>query len=145
MRYRKGSHCVYHTLYHIVLTPRYRRPILGKGVKSYLEKVLGKLDGLESDIEVIQSNVQRDHVHMVAMIPPRVSVASVVQYIKSQTGKRLRYRFSHVRRAITRGGGIWSRGYFVSTVGVDERTIRDYVEHQEHEDNGRLQLELGLR
>ena len=145
MRFRKSWHCVYLTEYHIVLTPRYRRPIFSKGVKQYLEKILRNLDNLDDDIEVLQANVQQDHVHMVLMIPPRLSVARVVQFIKSQTGKKLRKRFEYIRKAIRRGGGIWSRGYFVSTVGVNEKVIFDYVEHQEHDDKGRLELDFGLK
>lgn len=143
MRFRKGTHCVYRTEYHIVLTPRYRRRIFVTGVKEYLEKVLKHLDGMDDDIEVIRANVQLDHVHMVVMIPPRISVASVVQFVKSRTGKLLPERFPSIGKAI-RGGGIWSRGYCVSTIGLDERTIISYVEHQGREDCGAIQLDLGL-
>jgi putative transposase len=113
------------------------------GVKQYLEKVLKHLDGLDDDIEVIKANVQLDHVHMVIMIPPRVSVSSVVQFVKSQTGKLLPSRFPNIRKAI-RGGGMWSRGYCVSTTGLDEKMIMSYVDHQGREDCGAIQLDLGL-
>ncbi len=113
------------------------------GVKEYLEKVLKHLDGMDDDIEVIRANVQLDHVHMVVMIPPRISVASVVQFVKSRTGKLLPERFPSIGKAI-RGGGIWSRGYGVSTIGLDEKTIISYVEHQGREDCGAIQLDLGL-
>ena len=64
---------------------------------------------------------------------------NVVQFIKSQTGKRLREKFPYMARAITRGGGIWPRGYFVSTVGVDEHAILNYVKHQ---DKGQMTLDF---
>ena len=63
MRFRKSAHGVYNTQYHIVWTPRYRRRILGKGVREYLEEILKHMEGLEGDIEVRMVNVQIDHVH----------------------------------------------------------------------------------
>lgn len=144
MQFRKSAHCVYRTEYHIVLTPRYRRRIFSGGIKQYLEKVLKQLNGLESDIEVLRANVQPDHVHMVIIIPPRLTVASVVQFIKSQSAIRLRKRFAFLNDVMYGRGGIWSTGYCVSTVGINEQTIMAYVDHQGQEDAGRLQLELGL-
>jgi len=143
MRFRKSAHAVYNTEYHIVLTPRYRREIFVTGVRQYLEKVLKHLDGLDDDIEVVRANVQLDHVHMVVIIPPRVAVASVIQFIKSRAGKLMPERFPSIKKAI-RDGGIWSRGYCVSTIGMNEKAIIAYVEHQDHDDRGAIQLELGL-
>lgn len=97
------------------------------------------LEELDGDIEVKKVNVHVDHVHMVIVIPPRVSVASVVQYIKSATGKKLKDKFDFMK-AIYGRGGIWSRGYCVSTVGLNEQAIMAYVEHQEKEDKGQLKL-----
>lgn len=143
MRFRKSAHAVYNTEYHIVLTPRYRREIFVTGVKQYLEKVLKHLDGLDDDIEVVSANVQRDHVHMVVMIPPRIAVARVIQFVKSSTGKLLPERFPAIKKAI-RNGGIWSRGYCVSTIGLNEKAIIDYVKHQADDDRGAIQLDIGL-
>ena len=143
MRFRKSTHAIYNTQYHIVWTPRYRRRLLIKGVREYLERMLRNLEGLREDIEVRKVNVQEDHVHIVVVIPPRVSVAQVIQYIKTQTGKRLKEKFDFMRKAIWGRSGIWSRGYCVSTVGLNEKAIMDYVEHQWKEDTGQLRLELG--
>jgi len=150
---------VYNTEYHIVWRPRYRRKIFAKGVDKYLENILMNLDELEEDIEVIKVNVQPDHVHLVTIIPPRLSVASVIQFMKSQSAKKLRDlsacyaqagRFEYIRKAIRRGG-IWSRGYCISTIGLsacpaqagmNEQAILRYVEHQEKEDKGQITLEL---
>jgi putative transposase len=142
MRFRRGTHCVYYAEYHIVWTPRYRRRLLVKGVDKYLENMLKKLDELEEDIEVIKVNVQSDHVHIVTIIPPRLSVASVIQFMKSQSAKKLRGHFEFIKKAIRRGG-VWSRGYCVSTAGLNEEAILRYVEHQEKEDKGQITLELG--
>jgi len=142
MRFRSSAHAKYHTEYHIVWTPRYRRNLFVKGVGKYLESVLMNVEGLDEDIEVIKVNVQIDHIHMVAIIPPRLSVSSAVQYMKAQSAKKLRERFEFIRKAIKRGG-TWSRGYCVSTVGMNEEMILRYVEHQEKEDKGQLMLEFG--
>ena len=143
MRFRKASHSIYHTEYHVVLTPRYRRKLFVKGVKEYLEKLFLNLDNLDPDIVVIKANVQVDHAHLVVMIPPRIAVANAIGFITSQTGKKIRERFDFIRKAIQRGGGIWSRGYCVSTVGLNEKAILADVEHQGKEDTGQFELHFG--
>ena len=102
------------------------------------------LEGLDDDIEVIRANVQLDHVHMVIIIPPRIAVANVIQFIKSRTGKLMPEKFPPIRKAI-RNGGIWSRGYCVSTIGLNEKAIIEYVIYQDHDDKGAIQLDLGLK
>ena len=143
MRFRKSIHSIYNTQYHIVWTPRYRRKILIEGVKEYLEKLFKDMDGIDEDIEVRKVNVQKDHVHIIMVIPPRVSVASVIKYMKSQSGRKLKERFEFMKRVMYGRGGIWSRGYCVSTIGLNEKAIMDYVEYQYKEDTGQLKLELG--
>ena len=93
MRFRKSSHSIYRTEYHLVWIPRYRRKIFTKGVKEYAQGILSHLENLEPDIEVIKVNVQLDHVHLVAMIPPRFAVAKVVSFIKTQSAKILKAKF----------------------------------------------------
>jgi putative transposase len=140
MKFRKSAHAIYKTEYHLVWIPRYRRKIFVKGVKEYTEKLIVNLPELAPDIEVIKLNVQVDHVHIVAVIPPRYAVARVVQYIKSQTAKALKAKFPFLQKTYMAREGIWSRGYCVSCIGLDEKEILAYVEHQEKEDNGQLQL-----
>ncbi len=143
MRFRKSTHAVYKTEYHIVWTPRYRRKLFVQGVKEYTEEFIQNLDGLEKDIEVVKVNVQIDHIHLVVIIPPRVSVARAMQFIKTQTSGQLKEKFSFMDKAIYGRSGIWSRGYCVSTVGLSEKEILAYVEYQEKEDKGQLKLDLG--
>ncbi len=142
MRFRVSSRAIYKTEYHVVWTPRYRRRLLVAGVKHYLEQLLRNLEGLEPDIEVIKVNAQPDHAHLVVVIPPRVSVAEAVQYIKTKTAQKLKAKFPFLRRAIYGREGIWSRGYCVSGIGLNEKEILAYVEHQEKEDRGQLKLDL---
>jgi len=91
MRFRRSVHAIYKTEYHLVWIPRYRRKIFVKGVKEYAKEVLSHIQGLDPDIEVIKLNVQEDHAHMVVVVPPRIAVADMVQDIKAQSAKMLRY------------------------------------------------------
>ena len=140
MRFRKSSHGIYRTEYHLVWIPRYRRKIFPKGPKEYAEKLLKGLEGLEPDIEVVKVNVQVDHVHMVIVIPPRFAVAQAVSFIKSQSAKALRAKFPFLDKVYAEREGIWSVGYCVSSVGLNEKEIVHYVEYQEKEDKGQLQI-----
>ena len=143
MRFRKSTHAIYNTQYHIIWTPRYRRKLLIKGVKEYLEKFLSNMNGLDEDIEVRKVNILEDHVHIVIVIPPRVSIANTVKYMKSISGVKLKEKFEFMKKAMHSRGGMWSRGYCVSTVGLNEKAIMDYVKYQYKEDTGQLELELG--
>lgn len=140
MKFRKSTHAIYKTEYHLVWIPRYRHKIFAKGVKEYAEKLLSHLPELDPDIEVVKLNVQEDHVHMVVVIPPKYAVAHVVQYIKSHSAKVLKAKFPFLKKLYFSREGIWSRGYCVSSIGLNEKEILAYVEHQEKEDKGQLQL-----
>ena len=140
MRFRKSAHAIYKTEYHLVWIPRYRRKVFVKGVREYREKVLFHVPELDPDIEVIKVNVQEDHIHMVVVIPPKYAVARVVQYIKSRSAKALKAKFPFLKKAYFSREGIWSRGYCVSSIGLNEKEILAYVEHQEKEDTGQLQM-----
>src|SRR4030065_1190261 len=98
MRFRKSTHTIYNTQYHIVWTPRYRRKLLVKLLQEYLEKLFLNMDGLDEDIEVRKVNVQEDHVHIVIVIPPRVSVANVVKYMKSSSEIKLKEKFEFAKK-----------------------------------------------
>ena len=109
-------------------------------VKEYAEKLLSDLPELDPDIEVVNLNGQVDHVHMVVIISPKYAVARVVQYIKSQPAKALKAKVPFLQKVYFSREGLWFRGYCVSCIGLDEKEILAYVEHQEKEDKGQLQL-----
>jgi putative transposase len=142
MRYRKSAHAIYKTEYHLVWIPRYRRKIFVKGVKEYAGKTLAHIPELDPDIEVIKLSVQIDHIHMVIVIPPRIAVADVVQFIKSQAAKKIKAKFPFLHKVYASKEGIWSRGYCASCIGLNEKEILAYVAYQEKEDKGQLQLTL---
>jgi len=78
--------------------PRYRRKICEKGVKEYTEKILSYIPEFYPDIEVVKLNVQEDHIHMVVVIPPRIAVADAIQYIKTQSAKKLKAKFPFMQK-----------------------------------------------
>ena len=84
----------------------------------------------------------KDHVHMVMNIPPKYSISEVMGSLKSQSASQMRKAFSWLNEVYWKENIVWSPGYFVSSVGVDEDTIRKYVEHQGSQDSGQLHLEL---
>ncbi len=119
------------------------------GVKSsylvsqqYAFQILKHPENLDPDIEVVKLNVQPNHIHMVLVIPPRVSAAEVVQFIKTQSSGELKRKFPFLQKQFWGREGIWSRGYCVSTVGLNEKEIIAYVEHQDRDDRGQLKLAL---
>lgn len=100
------------------------------------------MDGLDGDIEVIEISVQPDGMHMVTVIPPRIAVASVIGYIKKTSGALLKRKFPFMGKIVWERSGIWSVGYCVSTVGMNEKIILNYVRSQDENDRGQLQFEL---
>ena len=142
METRVSGHSVYRTEYHIVWIPKYRYRILNPGVKAYLEKLLPVVINTIPGCEMIEFNIQVDHIHMVMIIPPKYSVSEVVGQIKGVTASKLRNRFGWLKKRYQRESVVWSPGYFVSTVGIDEDKIINYVQWQGHQDSGQAKLEL---
>jgi putative transposase len=127
-------------MYHIVWIPRYRYEVLVRGVDRYLEIKLEEIRKYYPDIEYIERNIQPDHVHLVLSFPPKYSISDVVRVMKVNTGLALKEKFEFLQKRYWGRGGIWSVGYFASTVGLDETTIRRYVKFQEKEDRGQAKL-----
>jgi putative transposase len=140
MDYRKQSHSVYYTRYHLVLSTKYRRRILKGGIGQYLNKRIFGISERNPDIEIIEANTDVDHVHILLSIPPKYSVSEVVRMIKANTGSAMRKKFPWLDKVYWGVGGIWSIGYFVSTAGINEETVKRYIEMQGKEDSGQAKL-----
>ena len=138
----KSAHSIYKLQYHVVWVCKYRRRILKPGVCSYIMKVLPKLLRNMPGVTVETIGFDQDHLHMVMVIPPKYSIASVMAQLKSQSASRLREKFEWLDKVYWKENIVWSPGYFVSSVGVDERTIKNYVEHQGDQDSGQLRMKL---
>ncbi|MEZ8284201.1 IS200/IS605 family transposase [Vibrio splendidus] len=130
--YRSSSHVYWRCKYHIVWTPKYRCKILKDRVGKELYRSIYILCNMK-DCEVLELNVQLDHVHLVVIIPPKLSISSLLGVLKGRTAIRLFNKFPHIRKKL-RGNHFWARGYFVDTVGVNEEIIRRYVRHQDKQD-----------
>ncbi|MGQ5800734.1 IS200/IS605 family transposase [Serratia sp. IR-2025] len=85
------------------------------------------------DCEVLELNIQPDHVHLVVIVPPKLSISTLMGVLKGRSAIRLYNRFPHIRKKLW-GNHFWARGYFVDTVGVNEEIIRRYVRHQDKKD-----------
>ena len=140
MEYQKQAHAVYYTRYHIVVSTKYRRKILKEGVGDYLKKLIMEVSKSHPDIEIVEVNTDLDHMHFLASIPPKYSVCEVVGKIKANTGRKMRQKFKFLDQVYWGVEGIWSIGYFVSTVGINESVIRKYIEAQAKEDSGQAKL-----
>ncbi|MBN2238592.1 MAG: IS200/IS605 family transposase [Dehalococcoidales bacterium] len=122
--------------------PKYRHRILNPGVKGYLGRLFPKvMEGLPG-CEIIKYNIQVDHIHMVMVIPPKYAVSTVVGVIKGKTSSELRKKFKWLEKRYWKENIVWSPGYFVSTVGIEEEKILKYVEYQGRQDSGQAKLEL---
>jgi len=141
MEIRLSAHGAYHHQYHLVWIPKYRRRVLKGALKDFLTKQLGDIREYHPEVEVEQVSIQSDHVHLVAVIPPKYAVSAVVGKIKANTSREIRQRFPEIKKVYWRNE-FWSVGFFSSTVGIDEAVIKRYVEFQEKVDTGQLKLQL---
>jgi putative transposase len=128
--FKKLSHSLYECKYHIVFCPKYRLRILSGEVGEYVRQQIYSLCRQKEDVEVLEINVQADHVHLILCIPPKYAVSNVMGYLKGKLALRLFNRYEQLGKRYW-GRHLWSRGYCVSTVGLDEEKIRKYVKWQE--------------
>lgn len=132
-KYRKLTHVVYRCDYHIVFAPKYRYRILTGAIGEMVERDIRAVSAWRK-VEVWELSVQTDHVHLVCSIPPKVSVSQYMGLLKGKLAIKLFRSYPKLRSKPYWGNHFWSRGYFVSTVGVDEEMIRRYVRYQEERD-----------
>ena len=142
MHYRKQSNCIYHCVYHIVLVTKYRRKILNDGIHAYMKERLKELNQFYPELEILENNHDKDHIHLMMWIPPKMTIGQVVRILKSNTARHLKQKFPFLKEVYYGTDSIWSGGYFVSTVGVNEEVIRKYIERQGEEDAGQAKLAL---
>ena len=135
----KQAHTVYQTQYHIVWVTRYRRKILVKGIDAYLKTLVAKeFREYFPDIYVEEVGIDKDHIHIHCIIPPKYAVSKIVEAWKSNTSRLMKEKFPEfLSRVYWDNQGIWGTGFFVSTVGLNEKTIRAYVAQQGKHDAGR--------
>ena len=126
--------------YHIVFTPKYRRKVIYNQYKESIRDIIKQLCGYKG-IEIIEGEIMADHIHLLLSIPPKYSVSSVMGYIKGKSAlmifdkhSNLKYKFGNRH--------FWAEGYYVSTVGLNENTIKKYIREQESRDIMKDKLSL---
>ena len=129
-RFRRLSRTIYECKYHLVFCPKYRRPILKDEIREYVRGEISNLLRQKEGVEIIEMNVQSDHMHLVVWIPPKYAVSAVMGYLKGKLAIRLLQRYERLGKQFW-GRHVWGRGYCVSTIGIDEQRIREYVQWQE--------------
>ena len=134
------AHTKWECKYHVVWIPKYRKKKLFGELRKELGPVLREL-ARHKESEIVEGCFLLDHVHMLIAIPPKYAVAQVVGYIKGKSAIHIARNYGGRQRNFT-GEHFWARGYFVSTVGIDEGVIRQYIRQQEDEDRRVDQLRL---
>lgn len=142
MEYRKQSHALYYTRYHLIFVTKYRRKVLKSGMGAYLMFTMRVIGKIFPDVEILEQNTDEDHIHLLVSVPPKRTVSEIVKYLKGRSAHAMRRKFPFLDKVYYGTDGLWSDGYFVSTVGADEATIRRYIEYQGREDGGQATLEL---
>ena len=117
---------------HVVWIPKYRRKTIYEQLRQYLGSTFRDL-ATQRESKVLEGHLRSDHVHMLISIPPKYAVAQVIGFIKGKSAIHIARNFMDHRKNFT-GQHFWARGYYVSTVGRDEATIREYIKQQEQED-----------
>ncbi len=120
------SHTKWHCEYHIVFTPKYRRKVIYNQYRSSLGEIFHRLCS-DKGVEIIEGHLMPDHVHMLESIPPRISISSFMGYLKGKSAlmmfdkhANLKYKFGNRH--------FWAEGYYVSAVGLNEATIKKYIQ-----------------
>jgi len=129
----------------MTITTKYRHEWLNEGIFAYLKTKLMEICKHYPLIDFKTVNYdpkQPDHLHILTSIPPTMSIGTVVRIIKSNISTHLKQKFPFLKHLYWGTDGIWSDGYFVSTVGVNEQMIQTYIESQGKEDSGQALLEL---
>jgi putative transposase len=126
------SHTKWECKYHVVWIPKYRKKSLYGELRRYLGSTFREL-AMQRESRVIEGHLLPDHVHVLISIPPKYAVAQGVGYLKGKSAIHIARAYMGRKKNFT-GQHFWARGYFVSTVGTDEETIREYIRRQEQED-----------
>ena len=126
------AHTTWECKYHIVFTPKYRRQAIYKDIKRDVGKILRQLCEYKG-IEIIEAELCSDHVHMLVKIPPKYSVSQIAGYLKGKSSimifdrhANLKYKYGNRK--------FWCTGYYVSTVGRNEKAMKEYIRNQLGED-----------
>ncbi|QFY43918.1 IS200/IS605 family transposase [Candidatus Methylospira mobilis] len=140
--YQSLSHTRWDCKYHVVFIPKRRKKKIFGELPRNLGAIFHELAS-QKDSNIVEGHVMADHVHMCISIPPKYAVSNVVGYLKGKSAIQIARQFGGRQRNFT-GENFWARGYFVSTVGLDENVVREYIRRQDEEDARYEQMKLRL-
>ena len=126
---RSQAHVKWDCKYQVVIVPEYRRHRFYGSLRAEVGKILRDLCR-QKEIELVKGNALSDHVHLLLGVPPKYSIANTVGFLKGKSAIRINRDLGKVKGSLY-GRAFWSRGYCVSTVGLDEAMIKDYIRNQE--------------
>ena len=126
------SHTTYRCKYHIVIVPKYRRKVIYNQYRKDLQEIIRTLCKYKG-VEIIEGHMMPDHIHLLVSIPPKMSVSSFMGYLKSKSTLMIFERHANMKYKFG-NRKFWARGYFVDTVGKNEKAIREYIQNQLIED-----------
>ncbi|MCC7666203.1 IS200/IS605 family transposase [Liquorilactobacillus satsumensis] len=126
------AHTRWNCKYHIVFTPKYRRRNIYGELKKDIGRILRRLCELK-EVEIIEAHAMPDHIHMLVRIPPKMSVSRFMGYLKGRSAVIIHERHANLKYNYG-NRSFWARGYYVSTVGLNQKTIQKYIREQESED-----------
>ncbi len=138
--YQSLSHTKWDCKYHIVFIPKRRKKVIYGKIRTHLGKIFHEL-AEHKEARIIEGHMMADHIHMCISIPPKYAVSGIVGYIKGKSAISIARNIMGRKRNFT-GENFWARGYFVSTVGIDEEVVKEYIRNQEKEEERLEQLEL---
>ena len=140
--YKSLSHTRWDCKYHVVFIPKKRKKMIFGAIRKHLGFIFHDLARIKG-IEIVEGHLMRDHVHMCLSIPPKYSVSNVVGFMKGKSAISIARTFKGKQRNFT-GENFWARGYYVSTVGLDENMVREYIRNQEKADEHYDQLKMEI-
>ena len=127
------SHTSYRCKYHIVIVPKYRRAVIYKTLRAEIVEILKKLIERKDGVKLISGEACPDHIHMLLEIPPKYAVADIMGYLKSKSTLMIFERHANFKYKYG-NRHFWARGYYVDTVGKNEKVIKEYIAKQLEED-----------
>ncbi|MBA7600725.1 hypothetical protein ES703_07784 [subsurface metagenome] len=134
--YKSLSHCKYLVQYHLVWCPKFRYNVLKGNVEEALKKILAEIC-TRYEYEILELEVMSEHIHIFISAKPTIAPTDIVRTLKSITAIQLFKEFPALKKFYSRCGSLWSKGYFVSTIGkVSAETIQRYIQEQKNQGIG---------
>lgn len=133
------SHVRWDCKYHVVIVPKYRKRRLYGKFRESVGQMLKELCQ-QKQVELLEGHLMPDHIHMCLSVPPKFSIAFIIGFLKGKSAIRIHRELLKVKRVT--GLHFWSRGYCVSTVGLDEEAVRQYIRNQEKHEKQQLEFDF---